>query len=151
MKQKRDLSMLYAALAGFVLFLGGAWLFFSSGPPSVSLPAGSRTSTIDTFGGFPAYGVELETVIIPETEAPGFVLQLQEKGFQELPLPKDLVYTLRSDSNTRALANVSNGLWRFENHASDADGGKLSGIYTHFSLCLYDMDSFTYYDLLFVF
>jgi len=151
MKKPRDFSMLYAVLAGFVLFLA-VWLLMTSGPPIVSLPAGSRTSTIDTFGGFPAYGIELDIVSIPEAETKAFIRQLQEKEFQELPLPEDLWYTLHLDPDTQFLADVSNGLWRFENRDShDDDGGMLNGIYTHFTLLLYDKDSHTYYDLLYVF
>ena len=154
MKQKKDHSMLYAALAGacgFILLVC-VWSWLNSGnrTPNTTYPSGSVVSEIDTFGGFPAYGIDMKVVQIPMEQSDEFVRQLQEKGMEETPLPEDLHYTLESDPDTRMLSEISNGLWWFRND-STYDGAMLAGRYTNFTFVIYDIDACVYYHVKYVF
>ena len=154
MKQKKDRSMLYAVLAGAcgfaLLVCVWSWLTRNYNAPNTIYPSGSVISEIDTFGGFPAYGIDMEIVQIPTDQSDEFTRQLQEKGLKETPLPGDLHHTLDSDPDTRMLSEISNGLWWFRND-STYDGGMLAGRYTNFTFVIYDIDACVYYHVKYVF
>ena len=149
MKRKRDFTMLYAVLAGFAFFvilpIVVVCVIGYPTEPSVSLPTGSRIQTVDTFGGFPAYGIEMHIVQIPPEKSEEFEKHLREEGFFQMPLPADVHETISFDSDTEMLAGISNGLWWFENRGSG--DGKVGGIYENFDLLIFDFDTCTYYDL----
>ena len=156
MKQKKDRSMLYAVLAGAcgfaLLVCVWSWLTRNYNAPNTIYPSGSVISEIDTFGGFPAYGIDMEIVQIPTDQSDAFVRQLQEKGLKETPLPEDLHDTLASDPDTRMLSEISNGLWWFRNDSAfEDDGGMLAGRYTNFTFTIYDIDACVYYHMKYVF
>jgi len=155
-KQKKDRSMLYAVLAGAcgfaLLVCVWSWLTRNYNAPNTIYPSGSVISEIDTFGGFPAYGIDMEIVQIPTDQSDEFTRQLQEKGLKETPLPEDLHYTLASDPDTRMLSEISNGLWWFRNDSAfEDDGGMLAGRYTNFTFTIYDIDACVYYHMKYVF
>ena len=154
MRRKKDHSMLYAVIAGPLVILAIVFVCVlmtqNNFTPYISYPSGSIISEIDTFGGFPAYGVDMEIVQIPEEQSEKFIQQLREKGLEDLPLPEDLQYTLSSDPDTSMLADISSGLWWFRNDDT-YDGGMLNGRYTNFTFIVYDLDSCTYYHLKYVF
>ena len=156
MKQKKDRSMLYAVLAGAccfaILICAWSWLTRNYNAPNTIYPSGSVISEIDTFGGFPAYGIDMEIVQIPTDQSDEFTRQLQEKGLKETPLPGDLHHTLDSDPDTRMLSEISNGLWWFRNDSAfEDDGGMLAGRYTNFTFTIYDIDACVYYHMKYVF
>jgi len=153
-KQKKDRSMLYAVLAGAcgfaLLVCVWSWLDRGNRAPNITYPSGSVISEIDTFGGFPAFGIDMKIVQIPTDQSDEFTRQLQEKGLKETPLPEDLHYTLESDPDTHTLSEISNGLWWFRNDSA-YDGGMIAGRYTNFTFIIYNIDTSTYYYLTYVF
>ena len=148
MKAKRDYSLLYGVLAGFFLcsFLFGLW-FRSDTTPVPNIPIGSIYWEVDTFGGFPAEGIEMDIYHIPEDKIDEFFEQLMELGFERTPFPKELVEKLAKDPDTVMLAEVSDGLWWFRENVSI---GEELGRYEDFNLSLYYAESGIYYDLLYV-
>ena len=154
MKEKKDQSMLYAVLAGVcgfaLLICVWSWLDRGNHAPNITYPSGSVISEIDTFGGFPAFGIDMQIIQIPMDQSDEFIRQLQGKGMEETPLPEDLRYTLESDPDTSVLSEISNGLWWFRND-SGHDGGMLAGRYTNFTFVVYDIDACVYYHVKYVF
>lgn len=154
MKEKKDPSMLYAVLAGVcgfaLLICVWSWLDRGNHAPNITYPSGSVISEIDTFGGFPAFGIDMQIIQIPMDQSNEFIRQLQGKGMEETPLPEDLRYTLESDPDTSMLSEISNGLWWFRNDSSH-DSGMLAGRYTNFTFIIYDIDTCVYYHVKYVF
>ena len=147
MKAKRDYSMLYAVPAGFLLFsvLVGYWIQ-SDTTPIPDIPIGSIYWEVDTFGGFPAEGIEMDVYQIPEEKMDEFFEQLIELGFERTLFPEGVQKRLASDPVTAMLVEVSDGLWWCREHVT---AGEEAGRYDDFNLALYDAESGIYYDLLY--
>ena len=148
MKTKRDYSVLYAALAGFILcavLLGG--LFRPDKTPAPDIPMGSICWKVDTFDGFPAEGIEMDAYQIPKDKMDKFFEQLVGVGFEETPFPQRLRERLAGDSDTAMLAEVSNGLWWCRENVTI---GEEIGRYDDFNFSLYDAENGIYYELLYV-
>ena len=129
MKAKRDYSMLYAVLAGVLLFsvVVGCW-FQSDTRPIPDIPAGGIWREVDTFGGFPAEGIEMDVYQIPEEKMDEFFEQLRELGFERTPFPEEVRKRLAGDSDTAMLVEVSNGLLSKGYYEFGADGKMLQGV-----------------------
>ncbi len=157
--KNKDRSMLYAVIAGAVLFGLPLLLFlrfFSlfSGEhehtgiyvprhmvlETVALPENAvLLESKDDHGGFHGDGIAVLVVEIPATDEQSFVEQLQEKGFSPLPVD-EVVQNFEYVDEMKALLQAANGLYRFQNDSpEDIDW------IANFTFELYDSDAGTYY------
>ena len=147
MKERRDYSMLYGALAGFTLFvLLVSWFIahtdWSSpaGPVYSILPDGYQIiedRDTHTFRD----GTRIFVVKIPSEASDSFAVSLQEKGFVNTPLTDDIYQKVKSDSEVEVVTSVTNGLWWIKDDSPEDDQGE----YTNYDLHVYDLDTRTYY------
>ena len=151
MKRKRDFSMLYGALAGFVLLVGGLILAFSILNASLpwyecsdfehlfSFPEGTPYRMKDDHGGFRGEGETILVALIPPESAQDFVQVLREKGFTDTPLPEDIRQHISYHHEISAATEVSNGLWWFQ------DESLTWGDFIDYAFHMYDLDTRIYY------
>lgn len=150
--KKRDLSMLWAVLAGFALFVllgaginyivdfGGQWHESTDFDRYFSFPEGKEYEMTDSHGGFLGDGVTLLVAQIPREESRTFMDVLWEKGFTDTPVPEALRKKVAGDPDTEAV-ETANGLWWFEDESPEGHEGS----YSNYTLHLYDPDTYTYY------
>ena len=150
MNRRRDLSMLYGALAGFALFvLLASWVFAHidwgshvGSPVDYLFPEGTQIiETRDSHGGFHGDGVAFLAAQIPPEDSQEFALSLQERNFTDGSIPEDIQYKLQIDPETRIVAEVSNSLWWFEDESPEDCFGE----YTNYTFHAYDLDNAIYY------
>ena len=151
--KKRDYSMLYAVIVGFLLFaggfaalnyirdFGGSWYNSRDFDRYFSFLEGTEYKHTDSHGGFLGDGVTMIVAQIPEEASPEFIQLLWEKGFTDTPVPEDIQYQLRIDPETCMAADISHSLWWFEDE-SPAD---CLGEYTNYTFHAYDLDNGIYY------
>ncbi len=154
MKRKRDFAMLYASLAGFLLFvvlpIGCVSLLVRSSeethvssPVSRLLPDGAQIiEERDSHGGFHGDGVSFLSVQIPMKDSAEFVQQLKEKGFTDAPVPEDIRGKLSGDKETCAAANIAHALWWFRDDSPD---DVCLFCYTNYTFQIYDLNTGIYY------
>ena len=145
--------MLYGALAGFILFVGGfillvlindallPWYECSDFERLFSFPEGTPYRMKDTHGGFRGDGETILVAQIPPESSQDFVQVLREKGFTDAPLPEDIRQEISYHHEISAAAEVSNGLWWFQNESLTRDR---SG-FTNYAFHMYDLDTRIYY------
>ena len=153
MKRKRDFSMLYGALAGFILLVGGfillalindallPWYECSDFERLFTFPEGTPYHLKNTHGGFLGDGVTVLTAQIPLESSQDFVQVLWEKGFTDSPVPEDIRKEISNDPDTNMVPEVSNCLWWFQDESPD----KSRDWYTNYTFHMYDLDTCTYY------
>ena len=150
MKQTRDYSTLYAALAGFVLFLAVLLLMtdhFSPWHDSTDFdryfpfPEGTQYQQTDSHGSFLGDGVTFLTAQIPRESSPAFLQTLQEKGFTDSPLPQDIREKAANHPETASAATAAQCLWWFEDESPEDTREK----YTNYTLHIYDPVACVYY------
>jgi len=148
MKRKKDLSLLWAALAGVVLFALGFWLLLSlmawreraEFDRYFSFPQGTEYELTDSHGGFLGDGVTLLVAKIPREESRAFMEVLREKGFTDAPVPKPLREKVAGDPETETV-ETANGLWWFEEESPEGSEGS----YRNYTYHMYIPDTCTYY------
>ena len=150
--KKRDGSMLWAALAGFALFVllaaginymvdfGGQWHESTDFDRYFSFPEGTEYEMTDSHGGFLGDGVTLLVAQIPQEASQEFVRLLQEKGFTDAPISEALREKVAGDPDTAAV-ETANGLWWFEDDSPEGHEGS----YMNYTFHMYDPDTCTYY------
>ena len=146
-KKQKDFSMLYAALAGFTLFvLLVSWFVARmdwsnpAGPIYGILPDGYQIvedSDTHTFRD----GTRTFIVKIPSEASDSFAATLEEKGFVNTPLPDDIYQKVKGDPEVKVVTTVTNGLWWFKDDSPE----DIWGEYTNYDLHVYDLDTGIYY------
>ena len=144
MKRKRDFSMLYGTLAGFILLvlINDAllpWYECSDFERLFTFPEGTPYHMKDTHGGFHADGETVLVAQIPPESAQDFVQVLREKGFTDAPLPEDIRQHISYHHEISAATEVSNGLWWFQ------DESLTWGDFIDYAFHMYDLDTRIYY------
>lgn len=143
--KKKDRSMLYAVLIGFVLFvlvpvlLIGSFLYVSSQTPPF-FPEGTEFETIDNIGGFPAVGAETTIAHIPSEHAEEFEEKLRESGYVPTPIAS-YVYGIDRYDDLSGLYSIENGLWCIYDDTPESRTEK----WENFTFHIYDLDTCTYY------
>ena len=153
MKQKRDFSMLYGALAGFVLLVGGfillvmindallPWYECSDFERLFSFPEGTPYRMKDTHEGFHADGETILVAQISPESSQDFIQVLREKGFTDAPLPEDIRQEISFRHEVSAAIEVSNGLWWFQGEPLIRNRRS----FTDYAFHMYDLDTRIYY------
>ena len=149
MKRKRDFAMLYAVLAGFLLFFGIPFTLIvwatvrEDNRPYRLLPDGAQIiEQRDSHGGFLGDGVSFMSVQIPLKDSAEFVQQLKEKGFTDAPVPEDIRGKVSGDKETCEAADIAHALWWFRDDSPD-DVCLLC--YTNYTFQIYDLNTGIYY------
>lgn len=149
MKRKKDHSMLYGALAGFIL-LALAFIIYDASLPwyectdferYFTFPEGTPYTGTNTHGGFLGDGVTILVAQIPPESSQDFVQVLWEKGFTDAPVPEDIRKKVASAPDTNIISEVSNGLWWFQDESPEG----MRGRYANYTLHMYDLDTCIYY------
>jgi hypothetical protein len=146
MKQKKDRTMLYAVLAGALLFALALVIYDSSLPwydrtdlkQYFSFPEGTAYQKTDSHGGFLGDGVTVLVAQIPPDSSQAFIQVLWEKGFTDEPIPEKLQKKIADDPETHLAAEAS-GLWWFQDESPEG------GEYTNYTFHIYDPGACTYY------
>ena len=152
MKPKKDRSMLWAILAGFVLFVVGvplllAMLLWTADPDPVvyvsELPEGTVYDLWEPERSWMGDGVTTLTAQIPTEAAAAFEEKLRSEGYTDGPLPPNLQKNVRRDPDTDIIPDTDDGLWWFMN---DETGGPDDwGWLTNYTLCFYHPYTCMYY------
>ena len=147
MKESRDYSMLYGALAGFTLYVLLVGWFVArtdgsspAGPMYGILPDGYQIvedSDTHTFRD----GTRTFIVKIPSEASDSFAVSLKEKGFVNTPLTDDIYQKVKGDPEVKVVTTVTNGLWWFKDDSPE----DIWGEYTNYDLHIYDLDTGIYY------
>lgn len=152
MVRKRDHSMLYGVLGGFGLFvllplliaLCFTWVNYVNSEDRIIFPAGTQDTRTDDYGGFPANGVATITSNIPSDKSEEFAQQLREKGFQETPISEYVQWQLLGVTEAEDAAQVTNGLWYFQDDTPKEFSG---GDCFNYTFEIYDLDTCVYYSI----
>ena len=153
MKRKRDFVMLYAALAGFALFValpvGCVSLLVInsdeevhvSSPVSHLFPEGTRIIKEYDTHEFRDGTAVLEAYIPAEGRA-AFVQALARRGFVKTPLIEKAQRAMRGDPEARRMLQVTNGLWHFIDETWEPSAG---GYCENYTFMIYDFESGVFY------
>jgi len=127
MKQKKDYSMLYAAIAGFLIFvlppclLAGFVVWSNNAPSTLGVPFPEGTEIIEQFdthqGLFRKKGVAVSIVQIPQEAQPAFEESLLAENFWDGPIGYDVSKGLESVENSAAILKAENILWTYRDEA----------------------------------
>ena len=149
MKRKKDRSILYGALAGFILLalvfiiydISLPWYECSDFERYFSFPEGTPYHRTDTHGGFHADGVTILVAQIPLESSQDFVQVLRGRGFSDSPLPEDIRREISNYHEISGATNISNGLWWFQDESPTGHDGR----FTDYAFHIYDLDTLIYY------
>lgn len=144
MNKRKDYSMLYAALAGFTLFLLIVvwfvahidWEGHVTIPIEHLFPEGVQVIEERDSHEF-RDGVAWVVVQIPPEAEREFVQLLREIGFTDAQMPEELQDKVRGDPDTSMAADIPNCLWRFKDETPEIVEGQI----TDYTLYLYDLDT----------
>jgi hypothetical protein len=147
MKREKDRSMLYAVLAGAILFALAfviydsslAWYDRTDFKQYFSFPEGTSYQKTDSHSGFLGDGVTVLIAQVPPESSQAFIQVLWEKGFTDEPIPEKLRKKIAGDPETRLVSEVS-GLWWLRDESPDG-----TYEYTNYTFHIYDLDTCTYY------
>ncbi|MBQ2830872.1 MAG: hypothetical protein IJF15_07670 [Oscillospiraceae bacterium] len=147
MKRKRDFTMLYAVLAGFLLFYGIpitliVWSAVSEDDRIFFPETAQIIEQRDSHGGFLGDGVSFMSVQIPLKDSAEFVQQLKENGFTDEPVPESIRKKVRGDEETCAAADIAHAIWWFRNDHVDSVS---PSVYTNYTFRVYDLNTGIYY------
>lgn len=149
--QKRDYSMLYGVLGGFGLFvllpllvaLYFIWPSYMYSKAHPFFPEGTQVTQTDDHG-FPGDGTATVTAHIPPDASKEFAQKLREDGFQETPLSDFVQRQLQGITEAEAAAQVTNGLWYFQDDTPEEFRSEYCRDYT---FEIYDLDACVYYSI----
>ena len=148
MNLQKDRSMLYAVLAGFILFVAGAAvLLWSADPDPIvyvsELPEGTVYDLWEPERSWMGDGKTTLTAQIPTEAAAAFEQKLRGEGCTEGPLPPNLQKNVQRDPDTDIIPDTDDGLWWFLDETDD--GPNAWGDYANYTLCFYHPDTCMYY------
>jgi len=127
MKHAKDYSMLYAALAGFLIFalpicLLAGFIIWSNNTPStleVAFPEGTKIiEQSDTHQGlFRKEGVAIVVAKVPQEKIQSFGQQLQDEGFIEFPPLDHVREVLENVEAVAPILEAERVLWTYRDEA----------------------------------